>query len=61
MESLNYKLGSKVIMKKGHPCGSNEWEIVRIGSDIKIQCINCKRIVMISRIDFNKKIKKIVE
>lgn len=53
-----YTLGTKVIMKKGHPCGANEWEIIRLGADIKIKCCNCGRIVMIPRIDFDKKIKK---
>lgn len=57
----NYNVGTKVIMKKGHPCGSNEWEITRVGVDIKIKCLNCGRTVMLSRIDFNKKIKKILE
>ena len=40
MENKQYELGSKVIMKKQHPCGTNEWEIVRVGADIKIICIN---------------------
>ena len=61
MESNNYKLGSKVIMKKQHPCGTNEWEIVRVGADIKIKCLNCVRTVLIPRIEFNKKLKKIKE
>ncbi len=61
MENKDYKLGSKVIMKKQHPCGTNEWEIVRVGADIKIKCINCERTVLIPRIEFNKKLKKVVE
>ena len=56
-----YKLGSKVIMKKQHPCGTNLFEISRVGVDIKIKCINCGRTVMLPRIEFNKKIKKVVE
>ena len=56
-----YKLGSIVMMKKNHPCGSNEWEITRIGADIKIKCLNCGRSIMIPRIDFNKKLKKVVK
>lgn len=59
--SNDYKLGSKVIMKKNHPCGSNLWEIMRLGVDIKIKCINCGRTLMMPRIDFNKKLKKVVE
>lgn len=58
--TLEYKLGSIVMMKKEHPCGSNEWEITRVGADIKIKCLNCGRSIMLSRIDFNKKIKKVI-
>lgn len=59
-KDLNYKVGTKVIMKKQHPCGTNLWEITRLGADIKIKCINCNRTVLIPRIDFNKKLKKII-
>ncbi len=61
MNDKKYDIGSIVTMKKGHPCGSNEWEIVRIGADIKIKCINCGRLIMMPRIEFNKKMKKIVK
>lgn len=57
----NYEVGSKVIMKKSHPCGTNLWLITRIGVDIKLKCINCGRSIMISRVEFNKKLKKVVE
>lgn len=56
-----YKVNSIVEMKKGHPCGTNNWKVTRIGIDVKIECNNCKRSVMLSRIDFEKKIKKVVE
>ena len=56
-----YQLGSKVIMKKPHPCKANEWEITRIGADIKIKCLNCGRSIMMPRIEFNKKLKKVIE
>ena len=56
-----YKIGSIVVMKKEHPCGTNEWEIVRLGADIKIKCVNCGRTVMLPRIDFNKKLKRIIK
>ena len=59
MENKDYNLGSIVIMKKQHPCGTNEWEIVRVGADIKIKCLNCGRTVLIPRVEFNKKLKKI--
>lgn len=61
METNNYQIGTILTMKKGHPCGANEWEIVRVGADIKIKCTNCGRIVMLPRVEFNKKIKKILK
>ena len=51
-----YQVGSIVIMKKAHPCGTNEWEVTRVGADIKIKCLNCGRAIMMSRIEFNKKL-----
>ena len=57
----DYKLGSIVIMKKAHPCGNNEWEITRLGADIKIKCLGCGRSIMLPRIELNKKMKKIVK
>ena len=41
-----YKLGSVVVMKKQHPCGTNSWEITRVGADIRIKCLNCGRSIM---------------
>ena len=58
---MEYKLGDTVIMKKEHPCKTNLFEIVRVGADIKIKCINCGRVVMMPRVEFNKKIKKVCE
>lgn len=57
----NYDVGNLVVLKKGHPCGENLWEIVKLGADIRIKCTKCGRIVIIPRIDFNKKIKKVME
>ena len=56
---MKYNLGDIVVMKKNHPCG-NKFEIVRVGADIKIRCVNCSRVIMLSRIDFNKGIRKVI-
>ena len=61
MNDLKYDIGNVVMMKKGHPCGENSWEIVRVGADIKIKCTKCERIIMMPRIEFNKKIKKVIK
>ncbi|MBQ1812561.1 MAG: DUF951 domain-containing protein [Bacilli bacterium] len=57
----DYKLGSLVIMKKSHPCGENLWKVTRVGVDIKIKCVKCNREIMLSSLDFEKKLKKVVE
>jgi len=58
---MDYKLHDIVQMKKQHPCKKSfEWEIVRVGVDIKIKCQGCGNIIMLERIDFEKKMKKIV-
>jgi len=54
-----YKLGSVVVMKKQHACGTNEWIITRIGVDIKIKCRNCNREIMLDRLEFEKKLRRI--
>ena len=58
--TLDYKLGSIVIMKKQHPCGTNKWEITRVGADIKIKCLECNRTIMLPRVEFNKNVKKVI-
>lgn len=56
-----YKLNDDVIMKKPHACQTNLWSITRVGADIKIKCKNCGREIMMDRLEFNKKIKKVIK
>lgn len=58
---MKYGIGSIVIMKKGHPCAENLWEILRLGVDLKLKCTKCGRTIMMDRIEFEKKLKKVVE
>ena len=60
MNDKNYTIGTKVIMKKPHACQTNEWVITRMGVDIKIKCINCNREIMMDRLEFEKKLKKVI-
>ena len=55
---MDFEVGEKVQMKKGHPCGFNEWEIIRVGMDFKIRCARCGHIVMLPRAKFEKSFKK---
>ena len=56
-----YALNDVVIMKKPHPCGTNEWRIIRMGADIRIKCLNCGRSVLMQRMEFERKLKKVIE
>ena len=56
-----YDLHDIVEMKRPHACQTNRWEIIRMGADIKIKCVNCAHIVMMTRREFEKKLKKILE
>jgi len=56
-----YKLGDRVVMKKNHACQTNLFIITRVGVDIKIKCVKCNREVMMDRLEFEKKLKKVVE
>lgn len=57
---MDFQLGDIVRMKKTHPCGSDEWEIIRIGADFKIKCTGCGRRVMMPRAKFERAAKAIV-
>ena len=60
MERKQFQLGDIVQMKKPHPCGTNEWEVIRMGADIRIKCVGCKHSVLIPRYEFEKKMKKVL-
>ncbi len=61
MDVKTYELGDVVEMKKQHPCGTNEWKVIRLGADVRIKCEGCQHSVMIPRREFEKKMKKIVK
>ena len=55
-----YELGWVVRLKKKHPCGNTDWEIVRLGADIGIVCLGCKRRVLMPRSTLDKRLKSVV-
>lgn len=60
MEKKEFGLRDVVEMKKPHPCGTNRWEIIRMGMDIRMKCEGCGHSVMLPRREFNRKLKKIL-
>ncbi len=54
------QLDDLVRLRKPHPCGSYEWRVIRIGADIKIECLGCGRQVMLPRRKFARRVKRIL-
>jgi len=57
---MEIKLGDVVRLKKKHPCGSYEWQVVRLGADIGIKCLKCQRHVLLERIVLEHRVKAFV-
>lgn len=59
MSEQYFDMNDIVEMKKPHPCGTNEWKIIRMGADIRIKCVGCGHSVMLPRNEFTKKMKRV--
>ena len=57
---MDIKLGDIVRLRKKHPCGSDEWQVERVGIDIRIRCLGCQRRVLVERTVLERKIKALV-
>lgn len=56
---MEINVGDVVRLKKQHPCGSSEWEVLRFGADFRLKCTGCGRQIMIARRQLEKNIKEI--
>ena len=61
MNVIEFNLNDEVIMKKPHACKTNLWTITRNGADIKIKCHNCGREILMDRLEFMRKVKKVIK
>jgi hypothetical protein len=57
---MEIRLGDVVRLRKVHPCGGYEWEVVRLGADIGIVCRTCRRRVLLARSVFEKRVKTFI-
>lgn len=57
---MDIQVGDIVKLKKQHPCGSHEWEVLRIGADFRVKCMGCEHQIMIPRKTLEKGVKEIV-
>lgn len=58
---MNIQVGDILKLKKPHPCGSKEWEVLRTGADFRLKCLGCSRQIMIARTLLEKNVKEIIE
>ncbi|MGI6315867.1 MAG: DUF951 domain-containing protein [Christensenellales bacterium] len=58
--TIPFDVGDIVQMRKPHPCGANTWLVTRTGADVKIRCTGCSRIVMLDRVTFERRMKKVI-
>lgn len=56
---ISYEIGDIVRLKKQHPCGSSEWEVLRVGADFRLKCLGCGHQIMISRRQVEKSTREI--
>ncbi len=57
---MDIRVGDRLELKKPHPCGSREWQVLRVGMDFKLRCVQCGHELMIPRAKAEKKVKKII-
>jgi hypothetical protein len=57
---IDLYLGDIVRLRKPHPCGSDQWRVVRLGADIGIKCLGCQHRVLLPRSTFERRIKAVV-
>ena len=57
--AMKLNVGDIIHTKKTHPCGSNRWELLRVGIDFKMRCMGCGRLVEIPRTKLEKRIKQV--
>ena len=57
---MEIHIGDKLKMKKAHPCGAFEWEVLRVGIDFRLKCTGCGHMIMIPRKQAEKNVKQII-
>ena len=57
---MEIKIGDVVRLKKQHPCGSYEWQVVRLGADIGIKCLKCQHRILLERGNFERRVKQFI-
>ena len=56
---MDIQVGDILTMKKAHPCGSKQWQVLRTGADFKLRCCGCGHELMDARSKFEKNIRQV--
>ena len=56
---MDVRVGDILVMKKTHPCGSDRWQVTRIGADFRMRCLGCGREIMNARSKVERGIRRI--
>ena len=59
-QPMQFQLGDRLRLRKKHPCGSFDWEVVRLGADIGLRCEKCGRRILLSRAEVERRIKQVL-
>ncbi len=52
---LDLRIGDRLRLRKQHPCGSREWEVVRLGADIGLVCAGCAHRILMDRLEVERR------
>lgn len=58
--AVKYRVGDVVRLKKSHPCGGDQWLVMRTGIDFRIRCVKCGRVLMLPRPQFERSVRQLV-
>ena len=58
---MDIKVGDTLELKKAHPCGSRQWQVLRVGMDFKLRCMGCGHELMLPRSKAEKAVKKVIQ
>lgn len=56
---MDIRVGDRLTMKKNHPCGSKEMDVMRTGADFRLRCVGCGHVFMVARSKIEKNIKTV--
>jgi hypothetical protein len=55
MAAVDLRIGDRIALRKAHPCGSQEWRVVRLGADIGLVCDGCRHRILMDRLDVERR------